>query len=48
MNVNSILNVDGTFVPAGVDQSAGTTNTYFSIYMDLTLKWGECLELIFL
>ena len=47
MNVNSILNVDGTFVPAGVDQSAGTTNTYFSIYMDQTQKYGDYLEQIF-
>ncbi len=47
MNVNSILNVDGTFVPAGVDQSAGTTNTYFSNYMDQTQKYGDYLEQIF-
>lgn len=47
MNVNSILNVDGTFVPAGVDQSTGTTNTYFSNYMDQTQKYGDYLEQIF-
>ncbi len=47
MNVNSILNVDGTFVPAGVDQSAVTTNTYFSNYMDQTQKYGDYLEQIF-
>ena len=47
MNVNSVVNVDGTFVPAGVDQSTGTTNTYFSNYMDQTQKYGDYLEQIF-
>ncbi len=47
MNVNSIINMDGTFVPAGVDQSTGTTNTYFSNYMDQTQKYGDYLEQIF-
>ncbi len=47
MNVNSILNVDGTFVPAGVDHSARTNNTYFSNYMDQTQKYGDYLEQIF-
>lgn len=47
MNINSVVNVDGTFVPAGVDQSTGTTNTYFSSYMDQTQKYGDYLEQIF-
>lgn len=48
MNVNSVVNADGTLVPAGTDNSASTAGTYFSNYMNqATQGYGNYLEQIF-
>lgn len=47
MNVNSVVNLDGTFVPASVDQNTSAANTYFSSYIDQTQNYGDYLEQIF-
>lgn len=46
MNVNSVINADGTFLPAGADSSTSTVDNHFSNYMDQQ-KNGSYLEQIF-
>ncbi len=48
MNVNSVLNADGTLMPVGTEQNAGSTGTYFSNYIDQASNgYGNYLEQIF-
>ncbi len=47
MNVNSIVNTDGTFLPLEANNITNTSNTYFSDYMGQTQRYGDYLEQIF-
>lgn len=48
MNVNSVVDVNGTLAAAGADSTTSTINTYFSNYMDqASTKYGDYLEQIF-
>lgn len=48
MNVNSVLNADGTFIPIEAEQNTSTAGTYFSNYMKQTSQgYGNYLEQIF-
>ena len=48
MNVNSVLNADGTFIPVEAEQNTSTAGTYFSNYMNQTSQgYGNYLEQIF-
>lgn len=48
MNVNPVMNADGTIALAGTESSASTAGTYFSNYMDqATLSYGDYLEQVF-
>ena len=48
MNVNSVLNADGTFIPVEAEQNTSTAGTYFSNYMSQTSQgYGNYLEQIF-
>lgn len=48
MNVNSVVNADGTLVPAGTDNSTSTVGAYFSNYMNQAAQgYGNYLEQIF-
>ena len=46
MNVNSVINADGVFLPAGADSSTNTVNNYFSDYINQQNS-GSYLEQIF-
>lgn len=46
MNVNSVINADGVFLPAGADSSTSTVNNYFSDYINQQNS-GSYLEQIF-
>lgn len=46
MNVNSVVNTDGTFQPVETDNNTSTSNTYFSSYMNQQ-NYGSYLEQIF-
>ncbi|MDE7312697.1 MAG: lytic transglycosylase domain-containing protein [Eubacterium sp.] len=46
MNVNSVVNADGIFLPAGADNSTDTVSNYFSNYMNQQNN-GSYLEQIF-
>lgn len=48
MNVNSVVNADGTLVPAQTDHSTSTAGAYFSNYMNQAAQgYGNYLEQIF-
>lgn len=48
MNVNSVLNADGTFIPIEAEQNTSTAGTYFSDYMNQSAQgYGNYLEQIF-
>lgn len=48
MNVNSVLNADGTLMPVETEQNTGATGTYFSNYIDQASNgYGNYLEQIF-
>lgn len=48
MNVNSVVNADGTLVPAQTDNSTSTAGAYFSNYMNQAAQgYGNYLEQIF-
>lgn len=47
MNVNSVVNADGTLTPVVTEQNTGTTGTYFSNYINQSQGYGNYLEQIF-